>query len=454
MENELKESETIELKKSTSELKEAVISIASILNKHQKGLLYFGVRNDGICVGQTISENTIREISKTISDNIEPRIYPQIKKVKLSGKNCIYISFTGNNTPYYAYGRVYVRVGDENRQLSAKELEKYIIDKNKDKLRWDKEICKNVTLEDIDEGTIKRFIDLVKESKRLSIEEENTSLILNKLQLMKDKKLTNAAMLLFGKEPFFNNAVIKCGRFKDVTKSEFIDMKDFEGNLFFCLDKSIEFIKNHLRLTAKIEGLLRKEKWEIPIEALREAIINALIHRDYFSSGFIYIKIYDNEIVISNPGRLPESLSIEDLYKEHESRPNNPLLAKTFYYTGYIDVWGRGILNIIKLLRQEGLDAPRFEESGGYFRICFTRLQLIEGAGGQISGQISGQILSDRQKEIMELIQKKPTISRKELSEALNINPSAIQKHLKGLKQKGIIKRVGGAKGGHWEIGK
>ena len=123
-------------------------------------------------------------------------------------------------------------------------------------------------------------------------------------------------------------------------------------------------MKDHLRLTARIEGLYRKEKWEIPIEALREAIINALIHRDYMSPGFAYIKLYDNEIVIANPGKLPEALKIDDLYKEHESIPKNPLLAEAVYYTGMIDAWGRGIRNIVKMLNVDGLPKPIFEESG------------------------------------------------------------------------------------------
>src|SRR3989338_7583809 len=109
----MKESETLELKKSTSELKEAIISIVAILNKHQKGELYFGIKNNGGVVGQTVTENTIREISKTIFDNIEPKIFPRIEEVSLGGKKCVQVEFAGVNIPYYAYGRAYIRIGDE-----------------------------------------------------------------------------------------------------------------------------------------------------------------------------------------------------------------------------------------------------------------------------------------------------------------------------------------------------
>ncbi|MEK6856998.1 MAG: ATP-binding protein [Nanoarchaeota archaeon] len=126
-EAELKESETVELKKSTSELKEAIISIVAILNKHHKGQLYFGIKNNGEIIGQDVTENTLREISKSISDHIEPKIYPKINKVLPNNKKCILVDFDGSESPYFAYGRAYMRVSDEDKQLSAKELEKLFV---------------------------------------------------------------------------------------------------------------------------------------------------------------------------------------------------------------------------------------------------------------------------------------------------------------------------------------
>lgn len=128
------ESETIELKKSTSELKEAIISISAMLNKHQHGEIYFGVKNDGTVSGQMISEKTIRDISKTIADSIEPKVFPEIKKVEIDGKGCIHVVFSGRETPYFAFGRAYMRVGDEDRQISGRELERLILRKNRNEM--------------------------------------------------------------------------------------------------------------------------------------------------------------------------------------------------------------------------------------------------------------------------------------------------------------------------------
>ncbi len=131
MNNKFSEDETTELKKSTSELKEAIISIVSILNKHQKGIIYFGIKNDGTILGQQIGEDTLRNILRTITDSIEPKIYPVIDVIKLENKNCIKIEFEGNDIPYLANGRAYIRVSDEDKCLSQHELRNLILKVNR-----------------------------------------------------------------------------------------------------------------------------------------------------------------------------------------------------------------------------------------------------------------------------------------------------------------------------------
>ena len=135
-----KETETIELKKSTSELKEAIISICSILNRHGKGTIYFGVEDDGKVVGQQIGKSTVRDISKSIGDHLEPKIYPEIESKKISGKNCIVVSFAGQNALYSAYGRYYLRMGEEDKKLSVDELRRLVEKKNNYVYSWGSEI--------------------------------------------------------------------------------------------------------------------------------------------------------------------------------------------------------------------------------------------------------------------------------------------------------------------------
>ncbi|HDO25415.1 MAG TPA: ATP-dependent DNA helicase, partial [Nitrospirae bacterium] len=200
------ESETLELKKSTAEIKEAIISIAAILNKHQHGELFFGIKNNGAVAGQNVSDKTIRDVSKSIADHIEPKIYPHINRIEIDGKICIRVRFKGNDIPYFAYGRAHIRVADEDRQLSAKELEGLILGKNKDKLRWDTEICKEAEITDISAVKVKSFL------KGLGLKYDTVRNALEKLKLTHEGKLLNTAVILFAKKPqaFFPNARLRC----------------------------------------------------------------------------------------------------------------------------------------------------------------------------------------------------------------------------------------------------
>lgn len=151
----LKESETLELKKSTSELKEAIISTVSILNKHQKGTLYFGIKNNGEIVGQDVSENTLRKISRVISDNVEPKIYPKISEIILDQRQCIKVEFSGYEAPYFAYGRAYIRVADENKKLTVAELERFFSKKRH--IYWDTQFS-GESLSEINTAKLKEYI--------------------------------------------------------------------------------------------------------------------------------------------------------------------------------------------------------------------------------------------------------------------------------------------------------
>ena len=189
------ESEQLELKATTAELKEAVIAVAAILNKHQNGELYFGIKNNGEINGQQVTDKTLRYVAQTISDNIEPKIFPIIENVVIEDKQCIYVKFWGKEIPYYAYGRAYIRVSDQDRQLSAKEIENLILEKNREKMRWDNQICEEMTFKDIDK---KRVIDFAKMAEQKFVSVEN---VLQTLEVMKGNKFLNSAIVFFDKSP-------------------------------------------------------------------------------------------------------------------------------------------------------------------------------------------------------------------------------------------------------------
>src|SRR3989339_1299136 len=273
----MKESESIEFKKSLAELKAGLVSIAAILNKHGRGELWFGVRSDGQATGLDVTEKTLRDVSQVIAAHIEPKIYPHITSETMDGFACVKITFEGRETPYYAYGRAYMRVADEDRQLSAKELEKLILRKNKDKLRWDTEICKEAKITDISAKKVKSFL------KNSGLRYDTVGNALEKLRLMSDGKILNTAVILFAKKPqaFFPNARLRCAVFGTTDTSFTIDMQDFEGDIFYLIEKAEGYILKNIHIGMKLEGLRRVDVPEIDKAAFREAIINAFCHRDY-----------------------------------------------------------------------------------------------------------------------------------------------------------------------------
>ncbi len=450
----MKESETLELKKSISELKEAIISIVSILNKHREGELYFGIKNNGEIVGQTVSEKTLREISKSISDFIEPKIFPIGQHLNMENKDIIHVKFKGDNIPYYAYGRAYVRVCDENKQMIAKEIERIILEKNKDVLRWDnKESEKEI--KDLNTGTMKEFIKKANEAKRINFKFSDAKTSLNKLGLINKDKLTRAAEVLFCDK---NSMEVQAAVFAGTDKVTFLDIKKFSGNIFNLIEQSENYLKEHMDWRAKMEDLERVEIPEVPLRALTEAIVNSLCHRDFSNPKGNEIAIFKDRIEIYNPGNFPEGLTPEDFIKKEErSILRNPLIAETLYLSRTIEKWGSGIKRIYNECKVAGVKVEFKMIKSGFLVVFYRRekdkVKVIGKEGLEkrlVEGLVEG--LVENQKKMLEIIKHNPSISKDSLATQIGISTTAIDKNITRLKKKGLLKRVGPDKGGHWEV--
>ncbi len=439
------ESETVEFKKSTSELKEGIISISAILNKQGAGELYFGVNDDGTVLGQQISPKTLRDVSKAISDNTEPKIYPKIKAIKIQRKTCIAVFFEGKDAPYFAYGRAYMRTADESRQLSARQLEHFILKKNKDKLRWDTEICRQAKLSDISVKKLKVFL------KAAGLRYDSTRNALGKLKLLSGGKLLNAAMILFAKNPqnFFPNAKLRCAVFNRTDTSYIVDRKEFEGDLFHLIEKAEEYILEHIHIGMRVEGLRRIDVPEIDKEAVREAIINAFCHRDYREYDSVNIAVFKDRVEIRNPGLLYGDLTIEKITSKMVSERRNELIAELFHRIHFIEKWGRGI----RLILSREPDT-RFEEVGTHFIVTFKRKGVSGGESAVLdTAQKSTQKKAQKStQKILEIIAQNKFVTRAELAPQVGLSESGVKKQLRKLQNEGILKRIGPDKGGHWEI--
>jgi len=443
----LKESETVEFKKSTSELKDGIVSISSILNKHGSGELYFGLRNDGTVLGQQISAKTLRDVSKAISDHIEPKIYPKIRSVKIQTKTCVKVSFEGKDAPYFAYGRAYIRTADEDRRLSARELEHLILKKNKDKLRWDNEVSRETKISDISVKKLKSFL------KSSGLRYDSLRNALAKLKLLSSGKLLNTAVILFAKKPqdFFPNAKLRCAVFSGTDTAYIVDRKEFEGDLFYLIEKAEEYILEHIHIGMRVEGLRRIDVPEIDKEAFREAIINAFCHRDYREYDSVNIAVFKDRLEIRSPGLLYGDLTIEKITTEMVSERRNELIADLFHRIHFIEKWGRGI----RLILSKEPDT-RFKEVGTHFIVTFKRKGTVaqEEVEKGVERLAEGLVerLAENQKKMLKLMKANPYVSKKELSLKIGISTTAIDKNILSLKQKGLLKRIGPDKGGHWEV--
>ncbi|MFO8078021.1 MAG: ATP-binding protein [Thermoplasmatota archaeon] len=253
---------------------------------------------------------------------------------------------------------------------------------------------------------------------------------------------------MFTKEPqrFFLQCEIKCGRFKGTTTKEFIDMAEFSGPVHEQVDNAEKFVMKNIRKAAWIEPgkVERQEKWEYPLDAVREAITNAVVHRDYQTTSKTQVRIFDDRIEIWNPGTLPEGWTIETLKKEHESKPFNPLLAKLLFLIGYIEEWGRGTVDMIEDTLNHGLLEPEFEDTGTAIVVIFRKSITKEF--------LKEKGLNDRQIESVEYLKENERIKRKTYSDIFDIGATTAYKELDEMIEKGILGRRGEGRATHYVL--
>jgi ATP-dependent DNA helicase RecG len=306
------------------------------------------------------------------------------------------------------------------------------------RLHWDERICERATLEDIDVKKVKWFLKRAKYERRLNINPDiSVSEALERLELTRNGRVTNATVLLFGKNPqrLFYQAETRCGRFKGVEPIEFIDMKDFGGSVIDQREDAVEFVKEHIKLHVKIVGTERVETWEYPIEAIREGITNAICHRDYEMSANVQVRIFDDRVEIWGCGPLPEPLTVEDLKRVHRSILRNRLIGKCFFLVKFIERWGTGTNRIIELCWDHGLPVPLFEEiSGGL--VVILRKETTEEF-------LREKGLNDRQVKAVTYVRDKGSISNKEYQELFGVSRATATRDLRSLEEKGIMERIG-----------
>ncbi len=443
------ENETLEFKKSTGELKEAMHSICAILNKHQHGELYFGVKPDGTPIGQVITEESLREVSQKIKNHIEPKIYPEIQKVVLNGRDCIYVKFEGNQVPYFAYGVARIRVADEDLQMSPEEITNLLLKSGREGNRWEN-LVSNKTIDDVDEELLKKYTTQAHDAGRIVISYTDKETVLNQLELTDGDKLLNAGKALFSDDLIQD---VQMAIFATRERLTFNDIQRCHGPVLKLVDIAENYIKSNIHWKVEFKGALQRvEIPEIPMDAIREALLNSFCHKDYSSGQSNEVSIYKDRVEIYNPGAFPEGYEPQDFIEKAE-RPvrRNPKIARILYYSKDIESFGTGLKRIADACETAGVQYE-FQKKKSGFVVCFYRLaEEIMNKNGKKPIKADKRpikadkkpIKNERKNTIIKYIKENGSITNKEARELLGLAESTTKRILKEMVEESVLKIEG-----------
>ena len=426
------ETESIEYKRSLSELREIVETVAAFATS-AGGAVEIGVDPSGKRVGVELGSGTLEQLANSIKQNTDPPQYPSITFEGDEGSAIIVIAVEASPIkPVMAYHRPIKRVGRSNQFLSREETHRLL--ENTTGRSWDSLPCRGLSLDGIDRQAVVDF--LRRSGQETEIDTQNA---LTSLKMLTPDGLCNSAALLFARNPqqFIVEAQVKCARFLGSTSVEFQDERTLDGTVFHQLDETMAFVTRNTRQAIVITGRPEREIVpEYPAEAVREATINAICHRDYAMAGTVQVRIYDDRLEVWNPGTLPPGMTVDQLYREHPSHPRNPNLAAAFHRARVIEHWGTGTLRIVQACEARGMPRPEFIAEGFTFIVRFTKAP----EEARIPLGIS---LNDRQKQALEYVREHGSISTAVYREVTGVRKRQAVNDLNGLVSAGIVARVG-----------
>ena len=434
------------------------------------GMLVIGRDNKGVPVGVNNAKKLLVDIPNKVRDILGIMVDVNLRRVK--GKDTVEIVVEPYPTPVSYKGEYHYRSGSTKQELKGAALDKFLLRKHG--RTWDSVPVPYVTTRDLSRTATSTFRKLARQSQRLGAGErgESVAALIERLNLLEGTYLKRAAVLLFHPEPerYFTGAFVKIGYFR--TESDLVYHDEIHGDLFTQAQKTLEVLfSKYLRAAISYQGIQRLERLPVPEEALREALLNAIIHRDYSVGAPIQIRVMDDQLKIWNPGELPEGWSVKKLLKQHSSQPFNPSVANAFFRAGEIEAWGRGIQRIFDACREADTPDPRvlYEPGDMWFEFPYSEayLEIIPSRGdagdrrvgdrvgdrvGETSGKRSGKTSGKRSGKILGYLSTNPDVTIPELAEMLGITERSVERNLSQLREQNLVRRVGPAKGGHWEV--
>jgi ATP-dependent DNA helicase RecG len=435
-------------------------ALAALANT-RGGTLWIGVKDNGDPVAPNgwpdagVAGKTEAIVSKIVS---KLQIHPtSITLETVNGKTVLAIRVSRAPAPVVLNGHYYRRVGNTTLRVEGEDLTRFLLERTG--ARWDSLPCAT-NLAALDDKTFEDFKVLAQKRLPVLRPSDDPRTIANNLRLVDDEgRLLRAAVLLFGRDEeaqrLSPTAFVQVGRFKG-NGTTILDDRQITGNLFAQLNGVTTALRTYLQVRYEFpteagerEGaaaLQPIEVWEYPLTALREAVANALLHRDYTSSGRAMIRVYDDRILVSSPGLLPEGLTIADLSRNpHDSRLRNPLLAQAFYFAEIVERWGSGTLRMAEACLAQGLPAPEFEQVGGEFHVTFRKDPYTDE-------RLKALGLSDRQIKGVRLVQENGSISNAEYRDATGTTERTALRDLALLVKVGIVKPSEGGRHARYEL--
>lgn len=433
----------------------------------QGGRLIVGANDEGNIEGLNDAAKLLEDIPNKIKDILG--IMADVNLQSENGKEYLEITVEPYPYPISYKGQYHYRSGSTKQELKGAALDRFLLQKQGK--RWDGMPLPRVSVTDLSDQAFSHFKKKSIKAQRLPNEiiKDSNGILLEKLKLVEGSYLKRAALLLFHPDPeiFVTGAYIKIGFFR--TDDDLLYQDTIHGTLFEQVDKTMDLLlTKYTKALISYEGIYRVEKYPFPEDALREALLNAVVHKDYSCGNPIQVSVYEDRIYIWNEGQLPDNWTVEKLLRKHPSIPYNPDIANTFFRAGYIESWGRGMLKIIKECKRADILEPVFKYDFHGLMVEFKTKQALMPESnvmeeqavyygerrenvGEASVKRRGNV-GETSVKILALIRATPYITIPELASAIGITERSVERNIQKLKEEKLLRRIGADKGGSWAI--
>ena len=453
------ESKNIEYKAMVPEKSEKYMKTVIAFANTQGGKLIIGVddrTHQVVGVNNDDLFQIMDSLANAISDSCEPQIIPDIEPQTVDEKTIIIVTVEAEkNRPYYIKSKgkengTYVRVAGTSRIASADKIKE--LEMEGARISWDELICVGYKVTDDATQTLCSDIEEFRKKSGLAKRTVNEKQLYNwKILQNRDGSViaSNAYVLLTS--DYFSFSKTQCAVFKGTNRTVFLDKREFTGPIYKQIENAVEFVLRNIRLGATIDGLVRRESYELPVEAIREMIINAHCHRNWLDDSCIQVAVYDNRLEVTSPGGLYNGLTYEELMSGH-SKIRNKAIANIFSQMGLVEAWGSGMQRILNGAADYELPVPKVEVFDNMFRVNLFRKKINYTSELNFNDSMVNDKVNDKVNDLLDILIVNPNYTVTELANIFKVSRKTIAARLKELKEKGLIERVGSARKGYWKI--